>query len=287
MSSTGAPPLDAHPTEPALEAYSRRQLRPAALAAIDVHLQSCLTCRASINERVASAEAERLQHNLLAIEAELDAPTVGVVERSIARIGISADTARLLAATPSLRRSWFIAIGAVLFFGLGAANPDRPDSTVAWFLALAPLIPVAGVALAYGPSVDPSYEMTLVSPISGFRLVLLRTVAVLTASITVTAAVALLMVGQHSVMVGAWLVPALMLSAVCLALMTRVPTRTAGAVVSGVWLVVVVAVGTRTADGLTIFRPAAQVVMAAIAVAAGVAVMLRRGSFDVASGDLA
>jgi hypothetical protein len=43
----------------------------------------------------------------------------------------------------------------------------------------APLVPLVGVAVAYGPEADPAHELTATAPYSGLRLVLLRTAAVL------------------------------------------------------------------------------------------------------------
>ena len=46
------------------------------------------------------------------------------------------------------------------------------------FLLVAPLLPLAGVAAAYGPLVDPAYELALAAPLGSLRLLLLRAVAV-------------------------------------------------------------------------------------------------------------
>ena len=91
---------------------------------------------------------------------------------------------------------------------------------MAIFLTLAPLLPVAGVALSYGPAADPAYELTLAAPYSVLRLVLLRSVAVVTCTVALTAigALALADNGWQAV---AWLLPALALSAATLALSVR------------------------------------------------------------------
>ncbi len=276
--------LDArHPDPGALRGYADRVLGPGSAAAVELHLQGCAVCRDQVNQRAWANEATRIETNLLAITAELDAPRHGVVERVLVRSGLPVDTVRLLVATPSLRRSWFIAIGLALFFGLAAANPDRPDSSLLWFLGLAPLIPVIGVALAYGPGVDPSYEITLATPISGVRLVLLRTTAVLVTSIGIAGAVTLLIVPRHSLMVGAWLLPALALSIVCLALMTVTAPRAAAVVVSGVWLVAIIACS-GVDDQLVAFRPTAQLGFVAVGALAALVVASRRGTFDAMRG---
>ncbi len=279
------PHLDArHPDPGVLTAYAGRTLGPVAATAVELHLQGCAMCRDQVNQRVSAVEPARIENNLLAIAAEIDAPRHGVIERALVRSGLPVDTVRLLVATPSLRRSWFIAIGLALCFGLAAANPDRPDSSLLWFLGLAPLIPVIGVALAYGPGVDPAYEITLATPISGVRLVLLRTTAVLVTSIGIAGAVTLLMVPRHSLMVGAWLLPALALSIVCLALMTVVAPRVAAAAVSGTWLVAMIGCSGAN-DQLVAFRPAAQLGFVALGAVAALVVVARRSTFDVGRGE--
>ena len=57
------------------------------------------------------------------------------------------------------------------------------------FLVLAPLLPLAGVAAAYGRDVDPTYEIGLAAPMRSFGLLLVRALAVL-ATTSVMAAVA-------------------------------------------------------------------------------------------------
>ena len=60
-------------------------------------------------------------------------------------------------------------------------HPRRPAGTdrgLALFLVVAPLIPVAGVAAAFGPGLDPTWEITVAAPGGGFRLLLLRAAAV-------------------------------------------------------------------------------------------------------------
>ena len=72
-----------------------------------------------------------------------------LVERTLVHLGVRDHVARLLVATPSLHLSWFAAAAAALGFAVLAAV-QRPDGLL-FFLVLAPLLPVAGVAFAFGP----------------------------------------------------------------------------------------------------------------------------------------
>lgn len=151
------------------------------------------------------------------LDTELDAPRPGWFEGLLVRGGVGDGTARLLAATPVLRRSWLGAVAAVLvttfFVAFSAGAAERPTL----FLALAPLLPLAGVALAYGPVMDPTYEMAVVSPMHGFRLLMIRTVAVLVVALGVNGLASLAMPG-YGLTALAWLLPGLALTTAGLAL---------------------------------------------------------------------
>ena len=279
-------PSRGHPSASLLERFARGSVDASAAPAIELHLEHCGPCRLAVNATAMRREPGRAADNWLGILAELDAPRRSIIERALMRIGLPADTVRLMGATPALRRSWFVAIFVALLFGVSAASPDRRDATLLWLLALAPLIPVLGVALAYGPGVDPSHEISVAAPMSGFRLVLVRATTVLGTSLVLGGAVSLLMLPRHDAMVAAWLLPALALSVVCLALMTFVESRLAAAIVSGTWLVVVVAVGANAADQLVLFRVAGQALFGVVALVGASAVYLRRRTFDRAPGGL-
>lgn len=282
MTVPDSPPT--HPPPELLRLYGVGHVDPATAVSVELHVERCEPCRLALGAAAATTEgpAARLEANWFMIAAELDAPRRGFVERLVTRLGMPVDQARLMAATPSLRRSWFLAVVAAMVFGLVAAGPGRPGSTVALFLALAPLVPVLGVALAYGPGVDPSYEISVAAPISGFRLVLLRAMAVLATSVGIVGLCSLLLAHRHGLVVLAWLVPALALTALCLALTTWFRPKTVAWAVSVGWLSVVLVVSDGAApDRLVAFGPAAQIGMAVVGLAAAAVTVARRRRFDV------
>ena len=67
-----------------------------------------------------------------------------------------------------------------------AASRSVDDSRP--FLALAPLVPLAGVAVSFGPAPDPAGEAGLATPMHGAGLVLRRPIAVLATSLIVLVA---------------------------------------------------------------------------------------------------
>jgi hypothetical protein len=263
-----------------LERYVDGSLDPATSVSVELFLQRSEEGRMQVN---ALADQSRIADNWTGVLAELEAPAPGWAERGLTAVGVRDHVARMLVATPSLRRSWFIAIGVALFFGLAAMDADAAGArdSMLVFLTLAPIVPVVGVSLAYGPGVDPAYEVTVASPISGFRLVLLRTLAVLGVSVAAAGLISLL-APEVSWLAAAWLVPAFSLSAICLALMTFIAPRASAGWVCGTWMVLVVMIGNRSSDLLEAFTVGPQVAVAGLGVAAAVVVWMRRERFDVA-----
>jgi hypothetical protein len=113
-------------------------------------------------------------------------------------------------------------------------------------LAVAPLVPVAGVALSYGRHADPLHEIVATSPSGGLRLVLMRTAAVLAVSVPLLTGAGLLLPATdprlpQAPAAAAWLLPGLALTLATLALSGYVGCRTASAVVGGGWLLALAA----------------------------------------------
>jgi hypothetical protein len=150
------------------------------------------------------------------------------------------------------------------------------------FLLLAPLLPVAGVAAAYGPGIDPTYEIGLASPMSSFRVLLIRTTAVLATTLTLVGLFGLGLPGLDWTP-AVWLLPGLVLTLSSLALATWVPPLWAAGLVSGLWIGGVV-VADRVGGPI---QPAFQAQTQAAFVAVGVLAMLilitRRRTFELRS----
>ncbi len=225
------------------------------------------------------ANQDRLAENWLAISAELDTPKASMVERLLGQTGLSSGTVRLMAGTPALRRAWFAALAAAIIVGLSAADATDPRSSMFVFLVIAPLVPLLGVALAYGVRADPAHEITLATPMSGLRLVLLRSAVVLGVS-AVVLALASLLSPSAALMAGAWLLPAIGLTALNLALMTMMLPHRASLVAAGLWLGTLVIVDIAATDKLAAFSPTAQLLAVLLAAGSLVVVFSRRQAFD-------
>ncbi len=167
----------------------------------------------------------------------------GPLERTAARLLRSPALARALLTAPSLLLGWVIASAVVL-----AAGAVATVSTGTPFVALlAPAVAAAGIAYAYGPGIDPAWELSQSMAVSDRMVLLVRALAVfaLNAVIGLAASAAS---GAAAAVTFGWLVP---MTAVCaLALAAATLTRSANVgVAAGLagWAITVL--GSRVAGG--------------------------------------
>ncbi|SDH83454.1 zf-HC2 domain-containing protein [Nonomuraea jiangxiensis] len=236
--------------------YLEGTLEPALAMSVDAHLDRCAECRAAV-----PYDKDWLEASWARLETKLVTPRPGLSERFLWHVGVPDHLARLLSATPTMSRAWLAAVVAVLAFAVLAAR-EQAEFLPA-FLIAAPVLPLAGIALAYGPRVDPVHELVAATPMSGPRLLLARATAVLTVSV-VLAGIASPLLPAPPGMSAAWLLPALAAGAGCLALSNRLPVPIAALAVGGVWLAIVGA-GRLFGDWPAVFGPAPQIGYAAAA----------------------
>lgn len=268
-----------HVAEDDLRAYARGELAAPLLWSADTHLTACAHCRAVLAD---VSDPAALDAGWERLDAELDAPRPGFLESLLLRLGIADHTVRLLAATPVLRRSWLGAVVAVLLLTVTVGHSATTPGSPTLFLGLAPLLPLAGVALSYGPALDPTYEMAVVSPVHGFRLLMIRTVAVLGAALALDLLATLALPG-YGLRALAWLLPALALTTTGLALTARLGPVLAPSLVGVGWIVLLLtADAARTGgDQLAPFTAAGQGVSALVALLAAGLILLLRDRFDL------
>jgi len=165
----------------------------------------------------------------------------GRLERTATRFLRSPGLARALLTTPSLLLPWLIATTVFLVAGaLAQASAGQP---LVWLIA--PAVAAVGVAYAYGPGIDPAWELSCSCAVS-YRMVLLtRAVAVFAVNAALGLAASAATVGTtasaHAAQLTfAWLIP---MTAICaMALAVAVATRSANTgAAAGVaaWIIVV------------------------------------------------
>ncbi|MBB6171245.1 hypothetical protein HNR23_001305 [Nocardiopsis mwathae] len=259
-----------HLTSRQLADYAAGRADDASAMSAEAHLMHCATCRNDL-----PTDEQWLEASWAQLRDIVDRPRRSLLERALEACGLNESTARLLVATPALYRAWLIAMVAVLGTALVAAHTVPHGSLMFYFLA--PVLPLVGVALAYGRGVDPAHEFTSVTPMGGQRLLFLRAMAVLIPAFTLCTVAALLLPGTAGPDWApiAWLLPALTLVAASLTLSRWVNLTLASALLAGGWLASLTL--TTAAQHLRpeqLFAPHAQALWAA-------AFLLMAGSFAV------
>lgn len=266
-----------HVHDQLLEGYARGTLAAEQGFSVEAHLLSCETCRAGIARFVDGQAIERLWSG---IDTQLMAPEPGLIERGLVRTGIPDHIARLLAATPSLRVSWLLSVIAVFAIAVAVAHGVRDGYLL--FFVVAPLLPVAGIAAAYGPGIDPTYEIGVAAPMRSFGLLIVRSVAVLTTT-TAFGIAASLFLPQLDWRVWAWMMPAFGLVTICLAVSTIVHPLWAAGGVALAWVGVVITVAAMASGPVlarAVFGGVFQTLVLLITIGALALLMTRRDEFD-------
>jgi len=209
---------------------------------VEQHVARCQACQSDVSALVAAGSAGALPDLVdvwSGVRDEIEFVPASRVERLLSRLGLGPSDAALVAAAPSLRGPWLTALcSALVFVAAAAVSQSRVGTSL--FLLVAPLVPAFAVALTYGPEASQALEQESAVPYPLSRLVLLRTAAVLLASVPLVVLVGLVLPGSMSWL---WLLPAVGFTSAVLGLSVWIsPVRAAEWITLG-W---VIAVGTAT-----------------------------------------
>ncbi|MEV0808174.1 hypothetical protein [Micromonospora sp. NPDC050200] len=157
----------------------------------------------------------------------------GPLERLAGQVLRSPGLARALVTTPSLLLGWVIATVVVL----GAGTLATLGTGAPYVALLAPAVAAAGIAYAYGPGIDPAWELSCSMAVSDRMVLLVRTLAVfgLNAALGLAASAAS---GAAMTVTFGWLVPMTAVCALALAAATVAQSANVG-VAAGVagWVI--------------------------------------------------
>ena len=165
----------------------------------------------------------------------------GRLERTATKLLRSPGLARALLTTPSLLGPWLI--GSALVLAIGALVQLGSDQPLVWLLA--PAVAAVGIAYAYGPGIDPAWELACSCAVSDRLVLLTRAVAVFSvnAALGIVASVATLgtTTGAHTAeLTFGWLIPMTAVCALTLAVAVAVRSAAVGAGAGvAAWIVVV------------------------------------------------
>ena len=173
----------------------------------------------------------------LGVAAQVWRRQPGPAERAAGRLLRSPGLARALVTTPSLLLGWVIATVVILLAGIGfTLSTGTP-----WVALLAPAVAAAGIAYAYGPGIDPAWELSQSMAVSDRMVLLVRALAVfgLNSALGLAASAAS---GAAAAVTFGWLVPMTATCALALAAATVTRSPNVGvAAGSAGWLITVLA----------------------------------------------
>ena len=274
-----------HLDDATLDRYLRCGLPEAVASSVEAHLMACTGCREEL-AGAARTPAAVHRRTWASLAAAVDDEPSGAWERMLDRL--PSHVVRLVAAAPALRRAWWTAGAALLLLALLAANLGGDELGTALFVVTAPLVPLAGVALAYSASDDLAGEVALTTPYPRFVLLLLRTGAVAATTLPVTGVMAAALPVEAR-LATLWLAPAVALCALSLLLSAHWDTRRVAAVLAALWIAGAgITLRPTTAalavedllDRSALFRPAGQGALLSVAVLALAVAVARRGAFQ-------
>jgi hypothetical protein len=185
------------------------------------------------------------------------------LERVAARLLRSPGLARALLTTPSLLVPWLIA--SVVVLGAGTIATAGTGEPLVWLIA--PALAGVAIAYAYGPGIDPAWELLCSMAVSDRMVLLVRALAVFALN-SVLGLAASAASGTAAAVTFGWLIP---MTAVCaLALAVATVTRSANtgaAAASAAWIITVLA-GQATVGKFTAVVTEAVLILPYLAVAA-------------------
>lgn len=271
-----------HVPDALVRAYAEDRVRDVDAWSVEAHLAQCSRCTSELGRAVAGTRAgnlvEAVRPRLLEdLPAQVRAPRPTAARRAwmLTTSGTGARWAWWAAVTVTV-------VAAVLLDLVGDVGVRGSGSTAGWLspggvlLVVAPMLPVLGVALSYG-TIDPVHEVVASTPSGGLRLVLWRTLAVLAVSIPAMV-VAGFAAGLSAPV--AWLLPALALTVLTLALGSFVELSRAALSVGAGWFLAVIGPGLSESTPV-LLEPRAAPLWVALLLLGGAAVVVRRDAFSL------
>lgn len=266
--------MKTHPYAGTIVRYASDSLPYAAASSVEAHVLACAFCQRVVAEQV---DQRRLDRVWVELSDRVDERRARPAERWLLHLGIPAPLAKILVCTPSLRGSWLMGVMVTLALAVLAAHTTDIGNLP--FLAVAPVLPVVGIAVSFGRAMDAVWEVGEATPTGGFPLLLIRSGAVLASSASVTAAAALVLPAQGRGAF-AWLLPSLLLVFVTLTISaTRAAMPWVAAGLSVIW-VCVVAIAGSSAHASALYDTVGQTVMAALTIVAAALLLSRRNAIE-------
>jgi hypothetical protein len=258
------------------ERYTSGTTDGAVAASLEAHLMACEQCRALVNE---AADDVTLADAWQGIVDILDTPRTGWVETAMLRAGCSEPTGRIVAATTRARFAYLFVVAFDVMLAVVSARARNADALFAAFLLLAPLGPLVATASAFGRWFDPCHALMRPLPTSTWKMILIRTVAAVVPAIVLTG-LSLPWVADRGWLAVAWLLPALALSLVALALSSWFDVEVVCITLAVVWVAVPLALQLPVDQLLDLLAGPVQVISVAVGAAGLATAIARQARFE-------
>ena len=212
-----------HADEETLRDWADGSASPVLAASLEAHLLRCDECRRRMASLAPTTPGSDAVRRWDALADAVDRPR----SNPLLRLGL---------ATPGLRTAWLASVLLLLALPVVASVAGV---RIPLFTALAPVAPLAAVALAYGRGAEPAGELALATPRAGLRLVAVRALLVALTAVPIGVFAALLTGLPVEVALG-WLLPgAAMASLVALSGTSRLDPALVAACLGSAWAVAV------------------------------------------------
>jgi hypothetical protein len=277
-----------HVSEPVLAAYVGGSVDEVVAWSVEAHVIACPACRLALS---AHADPDHLARNRSVLLVRAASGQHHPARRLLGHIGVPDHLVALMAATPSLRRSWLLSVVGVIAVVSGESvlvhhlsssslTIGRPDwEALAPFILVAPLTVLAGVAAAFLPVLDPTHQLAAAAPFSGLGLLLVRSLSALVAALVPVVAAAFVVPGPGWLPV-ALLLPCFAMCFLALALVTVIGPMPAALLAGAMW-VLPVALLSVWHSVTAVVQWQAQASWAAALVTALVVLAVRRDRFEL------
>ena len=259
-----------------LAAYAEGRANAVTVSSIEAHLLTCAECRATLTTR---ARPERVEDD------PVWAAIADRVDRGNRLFAWSSRTLVVSISSPPLAMMTALLAGLLVAFVCVARLSDARHATT-MLVSFGPLVPLVGARIAFGRGVDPAGTMAAAAPVAAGRVAATRALVV-----TVIACLAGILVSPLTTLDAresfVWLLPALALSAISVAIATYVES-TLPAIVFGIaWLVAIGswleqvprALRGLSVDGLVTDQPGVQAALLAVT-AGAIAICFARRDTD-------
>lgn len=222
-----------HVDPEAIAAYRDGRLGPVPAASLEAHVLRCGACREAIAAAATTDDGAHAAQTArwAAVSDRIDVPARRLVDRRW--------WVQLTVGSPLLLRSAVLLVIALAGVPLLLAT-ESPRAAAAAFWAVAPVVPLAGAALAYRREIEPAGALAAATPMASLPLLLVRSLVVFAAAAPVAALTALALPVPWHLLIG-WLLPGIAFPAVVLAVGTRTDPTPVAVGLAVTWSTVVVA----------------------------------------------